>query len=158
VVKNKYDVKTKGIYIGKLQNPRGKVKYGFLATNVFTVRFADDVVVLARSKRMIEETVKPCIGSFLKERGLWLSDEKTQILSIRKGDKLNFLGYTFQYFNKVAHRAKMFNDRQGREAIVCYPQKGKYEGIIEKTRTLFETSYNLTAYTLIAKLNPIIRG
>lgn len=155
-MQKKYDVKTKGIYIGKLPK-RGKVKYGFLATNLFTVRFADDVVVLARSKRMIEETVKPCIGLFLKERGLWLSDEKSQILSIRKGDKLNFLGYTFQYF-KVAHKAKMFNDRQGREAIACYPQKGKYEGIIEKIRTIFETSYNLTAYTLIAKLNPIIRG
>jgi hypothetical protein len=52
----------------------------------------------------------------------------------------------------------LFNDRQGKEAIVCYPQKKKVEGIIKKTKTIFEASYNLTAYTLIAKLNPIIRG
>lgn len=69
-VSDNYNVKQRGIYIGKLNNPTGKVKYGFLATNLFTVRFADDVVVLARSRRMIEEAIKPCIDKFLKDRGL----------------------------------------------------------------------------------------
>ena len=41
-----------------------------MATGLHVVRFADDVVVLARSRRMIEEAIKPAVEEFLKERGL----------------------------------------------------------------------------------------
>ena len=178
VVQEKYNVKKRGIYIppctppgacigfqdvsaqggGKIKDPKGKVKYGFISTNLSTVRFADDFIVLARSKRMIEETIKPCVDNFLKQRGLLLSDEKTKILSIRNGDKLNFLGYTFQYIGEISRKYKLFNDRQGREAIACYPQKGKYEAIVEKLREMFTKGYNSSSYSLIAQANPVIRG
>src|SRR6185295_3537496 len=49
-------------------------------------------------------------------------------------------------------------DRIGREGIACYPQKQKVARLLSKLRTIFRTSYNWTAYSLIAKLNPIIRG
>ena len=122
------------------------------------VRFADDFVILARSRRMIESTIKPCVDAFLKERGISLSTEKTKILSIRNGDELNFLGYTFRYFDKIRPKYKLFHDRQDMEGIACYPQRMKYRNIVSKIRSIVRSSYNLTAYTLISKLNPIIRG
>lgn len=151
-------VKKRGIYIGKLSNPKGRTEYGYISTNLFTVRFADDFIILARSRRMIEEVIKPCVDSFLKERGLWLSDEKTKIISIREGEKLNFLGYTFQYISEILPKYKLFHDRQGKEAITCYPQRDKYKNILVKLRNLFEKNYNLSSYSLIAEVNPIIRG
>ena len=122
------------------------------------VRFADDIVILARSKRMIEETIKPSAERFLEPRGVRLSSEKTKILSIKNGDKLDFLGYTFQYVGKVSRKYKLFNDRQGKEAIMCYPQKKKLKNMIEELRKTFKKASNLTSYTLIAQVNPIIRG
>jgi hypothetical protein len=39
-----------------------------------------------------------------------------------------------------------------------YPQKDKVKNIINKLRLVFKKSLNLSAYELIEKLNPIIRG
>lgn len=39
-----------------------------LATNV--IRYADDFVVITRSKNLIERYINPAINTFLKERGL----------------------------------------------------------------------------------------
>ena len=60
------------------------------------IRYADDFVVLARSKNVIIKYIKPAVVKFLSERGLELSIEKTQIFAIRK-QELNYLGYTFKY-------------------------------------------------------------
>ena len=40
-------------------------------------RYADDLIVTDKSKRILEETIQPAIESFLAERGLTLSKEKT---------------------------------------------------------------------------------
>jgi len=154
----KYNIKERGIYIGKLKNPTGKVKCGFLRTQVSIVRFADDFVILARSRRMLEEAVVPCLNEFLRERGLQLSEEKTKIVSIRAGEKLDFLGYTFQYQETFSYKYKLFHDRQEMGGIACYPQQKKCRAIEEKLEKIFESSRNLTSYSLIAQLNPIIRG
>lgn len=139
-------------------NRDGKRVVKHLTPQVACVRYADDFIVLARSLRMIINVIKPCVEQFLVERGLTLSVEKTKILSVRKSDKINFLGYTFQYQERFSPRYKRFRDRNGREGIACYPQKEKVARLLNKLRTIFKTSYNLTAYSLIAKLNPIIRG
>ena len=68
-----------------------------LTFHLKTVRYADDFIVMANSRRIIELRVKPAIAQFLKERGISLSKEKTKIYSIRSGEELNFLGYTFKY-------------------------------------------------------------
>ena len=68
-----------------------------LTFHVKTVRYADDFVVIANSRRIIELKIKPAIIQFLKERGVCLSEEKTRLFSISSGKELNFLGYTFKY-------------------------------------------------------------
>jgi RNA-directed DNA polymerase len=129
-----------------------------LALQILTVRYADDFIVIGRSKRMIESCVRPAIEEFLKERGLTLSKEKTKILSVLKGDKIPFLGYCFQYRKKFSYKYNQFNDKLNQEGIACFPQKENYLKKIKEIKNIFRRSYNDTAYTLITKLNPIIRG
>jgi RNA-directed DNA polymerase len=42
---------------------------------VHVIRYADDFVVVAETKEILEQTVKPAIQKFLAERGLRLSEE-----------------------------------------------------------------------------------
>ena len=61
------------------------------------VRYADDFIVTAKSKQLLENEVLPVIQAFLKERGLELSNEKTKITPIEEG--FDFLGQTLRKFN-----------------------------------------------------------
>ncbi len=50
---------------------------------VHLVRYADDFVVTGASRELLENEVRPLIASFLRERGLTLSAEKTTITHTR---------------------------------------------------------------------------
>lgn len=154
------EAKQRGIYIGKneTKSEGEKTKYRFLSTQLATIRFGVDFIVLARSRRMIEEVVRPTVERFLEARGLTLSPEKTKILSIRKSEPVEFLGYTFKYIPRISDKYRLYHDRTGRPGIACYPQKKKYQAIIAKLKAIIFKSVNKTAYELIAKLNPIVRG
>jgi retron-type reverse transcriptase len=65
------------------------------------VRDADDFIVTAKSKRLLNEQVKPAIESFLSTRGLELSEEKTVITHITQG--FTFLGQSFRKQGNVLH-------------------------------------------------------
>jgi len=68
-----------------------------LTFHIKTVRYADDFVVIASSRRIIELMIKPAIKQFLEERGLNLSPDKTKVISVLSGTELNLLGYTLKY-------------------------------------------------------------
>ncbi len=61
-----------------------------IAAKVNFVRYADDFIVTAASKEVLEHEVKPLVEAFMKERGLELSSEKTCITHIEDG--FDFLG------------------------------------------------------------------
>jgi len=65
------------------------------------VRYADDFVITGKSKRLLEQNVRPAVEKFLAERGLALSEEKTVITHIRDG--FTFLGQTFRKHGRVLH-------------------------------------------------------
>ena len=54
------------------------------------IRYADDFIVTGHSKEILENEIKPAITSFLKQRGLELSQEKTKVTHITEG--FDFLG------------------------------------------------------------------
>jgi RNA-directed DNA polymerase len=58
------------------------------------IRYADDFVVLARSRRQLETVVLPKLREFLEGRGLRLSEEKTKI--VRATDGFDFVGRQFK--------------------------------------------------------------
>lgn len=62
------------------------------------VRFANDFIVITRSKNILSKYIIPKIEEFLKVRGLWLNPDKTRIFQLSQpGAQLDFLGYTFKY-------------------------------------------------------------
>ena len=65
------------------------------------VRYADDFCVTGKSRRLLEQEVKPAVEKFLAERGLTLSEEKTVITYIRDG--FTFLGQTFRKHGTTLH-------------------------------------------------------
>jgi RNA-directed DNA polymerase len=71
---------------------RGKGSEKGRKAGVHLVRYADDFIITGRSKEMLEDEdeVKPLVESFLRERGLELSAEKTKITYVEEG--FDFLG------------------------------------------------------------------
>lgn len=108
-------------------------KYGF-------VRYADDFILTARSKEDID-SILPVINEWLKERGLELNKDKTNVVNIEQG--FNFLG---------------FNVRQFNGSCFIVPQKEKVKGFLHEIRTWLKKHPTATQETVIAHLNPIIRG
>lgn len=128
-----------------------------LSFYVKTVRFAEKLIVIAPSKRVLNLFIKPAIEAFLSERGLSLSSDKTKIFSLATGRELHFLGYVFKYRENWSKKYSFFKNRIGKSGIALYPNKEKVKEIIRKLRLIFELSQNLSAYELILKLNPIIK-
>ncbi len=105
------------------------------------IRYADDFVVTAASKEILEQKVKPVIVEFLRERGLKLSEEKTLITHITQG--FNFLGQRVRkYGNKLLIR----------------PTAQSVRSVLEKAHQLIGKCHGLSAAVLIRKLNPLLRG
>jgi len=108
---------------------------------IHLVRFADDFVVFGRSKHLLETDIKPRIETFLAERGLTLSAEKTKVVDIEEG--FDFLGQ---------------NVRKYKGKLLIKPAKKSVKALLHKVRSIIKTQHYLSAGQLIAKLNPILRG
>jgi RNA-directed DNA polymerase len=131
-----------------------------LKVAVSVVRYADDFVVVARSKQMLNQYVIPAITKFLMERGLWLSPQKTKMFYLSQTNtQLDFLGYTFKFSKKwSALRTMVFSRENSNNVIALFPNKEKVRNFILKLKQIISDSQNLTAMELISKLNPMIRG
>jgi RNA-directed DNA polymerase len=105
------------------------------------IRFADDFIVIGRSKEMLETDIKPTIEAFLAERALTLSAEKTKGTDIEEG--FDFLGQNVRKYNGK---------------LLIKPAEKSIKAFLLKVRTLIKNHQHLSAGQLIAKLNPIIRG
>jgi RNA-directed DNA polymerase len=106
------------------------------------VRYADDFIITACSKELLENEIIPLVEAFLQERGLQLSTEKTKITHIDDG--FDFLGQ---------------NIRKYKGKLLIKPSKQSQKSVLTKVRQLIKTEgRHLTAYGLIQRLNPIIRG
>ena len=112
------------------------------------VRYADDFVVLASSKELLEETIKPWIESFLAVRGVELSPEKTQIKHIEDG--FDFLGWSFRKYKPKSYRKD--------SKLLIKPAKKNVHTFYRQVRKAIKDSGFMTQEALIGRLNPILRG
>jgi RNA-directed DNA polymerase len=104
------------------------------------VRYADDFVVTADSEETANE-IKDLLKTFLRERGLELSDDKTLITNIAEG--FDFLGWNF---------------RKYRGKLLIKPSKESIQKFVDRVSQTIKTGKGWSQDLLIAKLNPIIRG
>ncbi|WP_194846976.1 group II intron reverse transcriptase/maturase [Candidatus Neptunochlamydia vexilliferae] len=108
-------------------------------TKVHLCRYADDFVITGSSKALLEEKVKPLIESFLRERGLELSREKTLITHISKG--FDFLGQ-----NICKHGDK----------LLIKPSKQSISSVKQKLKDTIQRMWH--SPRMLVKLNAITRG
>ena len=105
------------------------------------VRYADDFIITASSRELLEKEVKPLVEQFLRKRGLELSPEKTIITHISDG--FDFLGKNIRKYNGK---------------LLIKPSKKNIHKFLDKVRGVIKDNKQATAGQLIAKLNPMIRG
>jgi RNA-directed DNA polymerase len=108
---------------------------------VHLVRFADDFIVTARSRELLENQVRPLVERFLEERGLTLAAEKTHVTHIDSG--FDFLGQ---------------NVRRYHGKLIIQPAQKNVRNYLNKVREIVRTYRAAPAGALIARLNPVIRG
>jgi RNA-directed DNA polymerase len=105
------------------------------------VRYADDFIVTGKSKSILDETIKPAIETFLSERGLKLSQQKTCITHIKHG--FTFLGQTFRKHGNILH---------------ITPSKEGLQALIRKVGSMIRKHVNAPIEALVKKLNAALRG
>jgi RNA-directed DNA polymerase len=105
------------------------------------IRYADDFIITGKSKRLLEQEVKPAVEVFLSERGLTLSQDKTVITHIKKG--FTFLGQTFRKHGRVLH---------------ITPSAKGVLALVRKVGMLTRTHVSAPMPVLIKKLNQTLRG
>lgn len=105
------------------------------------VRYADDFIVTGISKEVLENKVRPCVETFLKQRGLVLSNEKTKITHIDEG--FDFLG---------------FNVRKYSGKLIIKPTKKAIKDFLDHIRDFIRSHPGTKTENIILYLNPRIRG
>lgn len=108
---------------------------------VHLIRYADDFVITADSKELLESTIKPAVVAFLLERGLTLSEEKTLITSITKG--FDFLG---------------FNVRKYGNKLLIKPSKSSVKSFLESIRLLIKKGVSTPTVSLLRSINRKVVG
>jgi len=111
-----------------------------LPQNTGYIRYADDLIVTAKSLEEIE-ALKPIVEKFFAERGLALNTEKTRIVSVNTG--FDFLG---------------FNVRRYKRKCIVKPQKEKVHKLLKEIRKWLRDHKTIAVESVIAHLNPILRG
>lgn len=111
------------------------------------VRYADDFIVTAKNRQVLEDIIIPKINAFLKPRGVMLSEQKTKVTHISEG--FNFLGQTIRKYQQK-------DGKLGK--IQIEPSKESIQSIKEKVKSICKSSGQLTQAALIGRLNPVLRG
>lgn len=105
------------------------------------VTYADDFIITGSTKKILEETFKPAVEKFIRERGLELSDEKT--LTTHIDNEFDFLG---------------FNIRKYRGKLLKKPAKKSVKAFLNDVRTIIKKHAVVKTEKLIFLLNPKIKG
>jgi RNA-directed DNA polymerase len=117
-----------------------KPKTGYNA-KVNYIRYADDFIITGASDEVLENDVKPIVEAFLRERGLELSQEKTQITHINDG------------FDFLSQNIRKYNDK-----LIIKPSKHSVQDLLDKVRGIIKKNKQMPVGKLLLLINPVIRG
>lgn len=105
------------------------------------VRYADDFIVSAANKEILQNVVRPAIEEFLMVRGLSLQTEKTKITHINEG--FDFLGQNVRKYNGK---------------LLIKPSKKSIKNFKQKVHRFIKESGSIGTYEMILRLNAMKRG
>ena len=115
--------------------------------DVSVFRYADDFVVVAPTRDVIETHVMPKLGAFLAGAGLEFSESKTKIRHITGG--FSFLGFRFQRFNRRSGKFKELKMQPDRERI---------DRFLKRFKEFARTQWNKDVKAFIRAMNLRIKG
>jgi RNA-directed DNA polymerase len=118
----------------------GKVDKRYDCHNINVVRYADDFIVTADTEDTAKE-IAELIKSFLKGRGLELSESKTLITHIDVG--FDFLGWNF---------------RKYKGKLLIKPSKDSINKVTRKISDIIKRGKAWKQEDIVSNLNPIITG
>lgn len=110
-------------------------------SKVNVIRYADDVLTTGASREVLEEYVVPTFESFLGERDLNLSPEKTKIVDLETG--VDYLGVNLRRYNGIFRQE---------------PAKKNIRNFRFRCREAIKKRPTIKQEDLIRYLNPRIRG
>jgi len=122
-----------------------------LGSEFIVVRYADDFLVLGKTKDSLKVNARTKIERFLSERGVKLNLEKSKIVEVSQG--FDFLGFHFREF-KDSSRIK--GKKQG--IMLVLPAKDKVKQFRKEIKDIFMKNKTLPLYLIINKLNAYMRG
>jgi len=103
--------------------------------------YADDFIITGATQEVLENKVKPVVETFLSERGLTLSKEKTKLTHISEG--FDFLGINIRKYNGK---------------LIMKPAKSSVKRFLADIRETIKRNKTVKTENLIRMLNPKIRG
>lgn len=112
------------------------------------VRYADDFVVACETQEQAEETIDRLIP-WLAERGLTLSEEKTQIVHIKDG--FDFLGFNIRQYDTPGYKKRGVT-------LLIKPSRESVKRIRARLREEWLALRGHNVGAVVKRLNPIIRG
>jgi RNA-directed DNA polymerase len=111
------------------------------------IRWADDCIVTANARQVLEETILPRITAFLADRGVRLSTEKTVMTPITDG--FAFVGQTLRQHERL----------NGKPATLQRtPSKGSCQGSKTQGQARCQHAVGATPARRSESLNPVLRG
>lgn len=111
------------------------------STRINFIGCADDFIIMGTSKEVLVNDVKPQLVTFLQERGLTLSEEKTHVTHIDDG--FDFLG---------------LNLRKYKGKLLIKPSKSNVLSFLNNMRELIRAHATVSTVDLIKLMNPKLRG
>ncbi|NEO77558.1 group II intron reverse transcriptase/maturase [Moorena sp. SIO4G3] len=118
-------------------------------TALSLIRYADDFVIMHKSKEVVEECQRIII-KWLEEIGLELKSTKTRLVHTSNG--FEFLGFNVRQYQTGRHQSK-----QGFKTLIK-PSKKRVKEHWEKLSKVIDRHKAAPQKALISKLKPIIRG
>ena len=114
-------------------------------------RYADDLVVMCRTKRQAEAALER-LRTHLRKMGLELSESKTRIVDCGSGaEGFDFLGYHFRYRPTKRNRHRYY--------AATWPSRGSMAAARDRIRQLTPVArVGLPAITVVQGLNVFLRG
>ena len=122
----------------------------FLFSNnpsISLVRYADDFVVIANSKSILETKVLPRLKTFLAERGLNFNELKTKI--IHRSEGFEFLGFEIKFCIK---------QQAFKSFLLIKPPKRKILKVLRNLKDIFRKMSYKPLQEVIVRANQLIRG
>lgn len=120
-------------------NAKGTVSVKNNKYKVHLIKYADDFVVTASNKETLE-VIKEMLKTFLLERGLTLSEEKTKITHIKEG--FDFLGWNF---------------RKYKDKLIIKPSEKSIRKVKQTISKIIKTNKTSTQERVIYLLNQVTR-